>query len=194
MSNKPKILALAGSLRKDSWNKKMVKIAARGAEAAGAEVTFLDLKDYPMPIYDGDIEAAEGLPENAKKLKEIMLAHQGFLIASPEYNSSISAALKNFIDWTSRPTTPGEAGLICYTGKVASIMAASPGALGGLRGLVTVRSILGNIGVIVLPGQIAIAKAHEAFNAEGEINDEKQRESVEKLGASLANLLAKLHG
>src|SRR3954469_3729847 len=100
---KPRILAFAGSLRRDSFNKKLVKIAAHGARAAGADVTEIDLKELPLPVYDGDLETAEGLPQNAKKLKELFVAHQGLLIASPEYNSSISAALKNVIDWVSRP-------------------------------------------------------------------------------------------
>src|SRR5690349_9411572 len=121
MSDKPKILAFAGSLRKDSYNKKLVKIAIAGAQAAGAEVTYLDLKELPLPIYDQDIEDSEGLPENAKKLKEMMHAHQGLLLACPEYNSSITAALKNAIDWASRPATC-EAMLACFTGRVTSLM------------------------------------------------------------------------
>jgi chromate reductase, NAD(P)H dehydrogenase (quinone) len=191
MAYSPKILAFAGSLRKDSYNKKLVKIAAAGAQAAGADVTFVDLKDLPMPIYDEDIESAQGLPPNAKKFKQMMIAHDGVLIASPEYNSSISAALKNAIDWASRPE-PGETPLVAFDGKVAGLMAASPGALGGLRGLVTVRSILGNIKVIVLPDQIAVIKAHESFNADGSLKDSKQQAAVEKLGASVAGVLKKL--
>jgi chromate reductase, NAD(P)H dehydrogenase (quinone) len=121
----------------------------------------------------------------------MMIAHDGLLIASPEYNSSISAALKNAIDWASRPE-PNEAPLVAFDGKVAGLMAASPGALGGLRGLVTVRSILGNIKVMVLPDQIAVVKAHEAFNADGTLKDAKQQAAVEKLGATVAGMLKKL--
>src|SRR5690349_10389273 len=155
MAYTPKILAFAGSLRKDSFNKKLVKLAAAGAKSAGADVTYIDLKELPMPIFDEDLEAAQGMPENAKKFKQLMISHDGLLISAPEYNSSISAALKNAIDWASRPE-PNEAPLVAFDGKVVSLMAASPGALGGLRGLVTVRSILGNIKVIVLPEQIAV--------------------------------------
>src|SRR5579883_873289 len=159
-----KILCFAGSLRRDSLNKKLVKIGMKAAESAGAEVTYLDLKDLPLPVYDGDIEAESGLPENAKKLKEIMLAHHGLLIAAPEYNSSISGALKNAIDWASRPGE-GEPplSLACFAGKVAALLAASPGGYGGLRGLTHVRSILGNIKVIVIPEQYVLAQAHQAF-------------------------------
>src|SRR6185295_2879266 len=101
----PKILAFAGSMRKDSFNKKLIRVAAEGARSAGAEVTLIDLKDFPLPVYDGDLEAAEGLPAGAKKLKELFLQNQGLLIASPEYNSSIPGTLKNAIDWVSRPAT-----------------------------------------------------------------------------------------
>lgn len=191
MSGKPRIVCFAGSLRKDSHNKKLVKVAMAGAEKAGAEVTFVDLKDFPMPIYDGDIESADGLPENAKKLKAIFKAHQGFLIASPEYNSSFSAALKNAIDWTSRPE-PGEKSLECFAGKVAGIMAASPGALGGLRGLVTLRSMLENIQMMVIPNQVALSQSHESFDESGAIKDAKKHASVQLIGERLAEVAAKL--
>ena len=188
-----KILAFAGSSRIDSFNKKLVKVAAEGAREAGAEVTFIDLRDYPMPMYDGDLESKDGLPENAKKLKKIFLEHQGLLISSPEYNSSISALLKNTIDWVSRPEH-GEAPLACYDQKVVGLMAASPGLLGGLRGLVTVRSIFGNIKCTVIPEQVEVAKAGEAFNENGSLKDEKQEKSVKNIGAQVAIVSSKLHG
>jgi chromate reductase len=186
------ILAFAGSTREGSLNKKLVRIAAAGARAAGAEVTPLDLRDLPLPLYDGDLEARDGLPENARKLKALMLAHQGFLISAPEYNSSITGVLKNAIDWASRPA-PGEAPLACFTGKAAALMSASPGALGGLRGLVTVRSILGNIGVLLLPEQVAIPLAHQAFADDGPLKDAKKQAQIEGLGRKLTELLTKLH-
>lgn len=192
----PKILAFAGSLRAESFNKKLVKIAAEGARKSGAEVTYLDLRDLPLPIFDEDLEKKDGLPANARKLKDAMLAHQGFLISSPEYNSSISAALKNAIDWASRPTTgpdgKPEKPLECFAGKVAGLMAASPGALGGLRGLVHVRMILGNIQVTVLPDQVAVMKAHEAFDERGGLKDAKQHAMVEGIGAKVAHTVQKL--
>jgi chromate reductase len=191
MTNAPKILAFAGSTREASYNKKLVKIAAEGAKVAGAEITYVDLRDLPMPIYDEDLEAKEGLPENARKFKELLKEHQGLLIASPEYNSSITAVLKNAIDWASRPE-PGEQMLAAFTGKVAAIMSASPGGLGGLRGLIHVRSILSSINVLVLPEQKAISSAFQAFDEEGKLKDPKQQESVEQLGSKLATILAKL--
>jgi chromate reductase len=189
---KPRILAFAGSSRTDSFNKKLVKIAAKGAEQAGGEVTVADLRDFPMPLYDGDLEAREGLPPAAKAWKRLLMSHDGFLIASPEYNSSISALLKNAIDWASRTETEDEPPLICFKGKVASLMSASPGNLGGLRGLVTVRSILNNIGTLVLPEQVAISKAHEAFTEDDALKNVRQQASVEQLGAGLVQILQKL--
>lgn len=191
MANKPKILAFAGSTRTNSFNKKLVKIAAAGAQAAGAETTFLDLRDLALPIFDEDLEAKDGLPAGARKFKDLLLSHDGLLISSPEYNSSISAVLKNAIDWASRPA-PGETPLQCFNGKVAGLMSASPGALGGLRGLVHLRAILGNIRVLVLPDQVAISKAHEAFNPDGSLKDKNQQASIEKIGAAVATTVAKL--
>jgi len=189
---KPKILAFAGSTRSESSNKKLVKIAVNGAVDAGVEVTFIDLRDFPMPLYDGDLEQREGLSANTRKLKDLMLTHQGFLISSPEYNSSISGVLKNTIDWTTRQTE-GESPLACYKGKIAGLMSASPGGLGGLRGLVHVRSILENIGVLVIPDQVAIAKAHEAFTSDGTLKNKTQEEQVKNIGASVAKILIKLN-
>ena len=191
MTTTPKILAFSGSLRKGSFNQQLVKIAAGGAEAAGAEVTVVNLRELPLPVYDADLEEAEGLPENARTLKALMKAHSGFLIGSPENNSSVSAALKNAIDWASRPE-PGEPTLVCFRDKVAVIMSASPGGLGGLRGLVHLRSILGNISVLMLPDQKAIPGAGDAFDGNGSLKDAKQQEAIENLGAKLATVLAKL--
>jgi chromate reductase len=187
----PKILAFAGSLRTDSFNKKLVKIAAQGARNAGAEVTLVDLRELPMPLFDADLESSDGLPENAKKFKQLLLANDGLLIASPEYNSSFSGALKNAIDWASRREKDDEPPLACFTNKVAVLMSASPGALGGLRGLVQLRMTLSNLRVLVLPDQIAVSKAGEAFNPDGSLKDSKQQASIEKLGGALANFLRK---
>lgn len=188
-----KILAFAGSLRRKSFNQSMVNIAAEGAKEAGAEVTVIRLADYEMPIYNGDLEEAEGLPENAKKLKEIFLEHNGILIASPEYNSSISAALKNTLDWISRSHQENEKPLACFQGKYATIMSASPGGLGGLRGLVHLRAILSNIQVTVLPGQFALGGCMQAFDENRRMVDSSKEERVKNLGKDLATVLAKIH-
>jgi len=188
----PRILAFGGSLRRDSFNQKLAAIAAAGARAAGADVTLIALRDFPLPVFDQDLEDRDGLPAAAKSLKQLFREHHGLLIAAPEYNSSISGALKNAIDWVSRSETDDEPPLVAFTGKTAVLCAASPGALGGLRGLVHVRAILGNLGVTVLPDQVAVSKAHEAFKADGSLADEKQAARVKKLGTQLAHHLAKL--
>ncbi len=151
-----KILAFSGSSRKESYNQKLVKLAAQGAESAGAAVTVVNLADYPMPLYNQDVEAADGLPDKAREFKQLLIDHHGFLMASPEHNSSYSSLLKNAIDWASRSESKDEPPLIAFQGKLAVIMAMSPRALGGLRGLVPLRMLLSNIGVTVLPEQQAI--------------------------------------
>ena len=187
----PKILAFAGSTRTASYNKQLARFAADAARAAGAEVTLLDLRDYPLPLFDGDLEDLQGLPENAKKLKAIFREHDAFLIASPEYNSSITAVLKNTIDWVSRSESDDEPALAVYRGKAAALLSASPGALGGLRGLVHLRAILGNIGVIVLPDQVAVPKAHEVFDDKGGLKDERSAGQVTRLAQGLVDFLRK---
>jgi NAD(P)H-dependent FMN reductase len=187
----PRILALAGSARRDSFNKKLIRIAVSGAREAGAEVTLIELEDYPLPLFNQDEEAAAGLPPNGRKLKDLFLSHQGLLIASPEYNSSITPLLKNTLDWVSRPVA-GEPPLACYIDKTAVLMSASPGALGGLRALVHVRAILGNIGVVVLPATISIPSAAQAFAADGSLADAKKQAQVSQLGAALAGHLGRL--
>jgi len=189
MSKPIKILAFSGSTRNDSLNKKTVAIAARGARAAGAEVELIDLRDYAMPIYEGDLEDAEGLPEGAKALREKFFEAQGLLISSPEYNGSLPPVLKNTIDWLSR-TQEGETPLLPYQGKAAVIMAASPGGLGGVRVLAHLRQILSNVGVLVLPEQRGLAKAHEYLDGDGALTDPKQVAALEGLGARLATFLA----
>lgn len=192
MAYQPKILAFAGSLRKDSLNKKLIKIAVRGAKEAGAEVTLIDLKDYPLPIYDQDIEDAQGLPENALKLKELMLKHDGFLLSCPEYNSSMSAVFKNVIDWTSRKASDDEVYLCCFIDKCVGLMSASPGVLGGLRGLVHVRAMFGNIYSYVIPQQKSISQADKGFDSEGNLKDAKAQADILNIGKNLTQFITKL--
>jgi chromate reductase, NAD(P)H dehydrogenase (quinone) len=187
-----KILAFAGSVRKSSFNKTLVKIAAEAARSAGAEVTYLDFADLAFPLYDEDWEAAEGLPDSVITFKALLRSHQGFLMACPEYNSSITPLLKNAIDWASRPE-PNQPSLVCFKDKVTGLMSASPGALGGLRGLVHVRSILGNIGVLVLPGQVAIGKADQAFDSSGNLTDPAQQTAIIELSRKLVTIVSQLN-
>jgi NAD(P)H-dependent FMN reductase len=185
MSDAPRILALAGSLRAGSFNRRLLAVAADGARAAGADVRGIDLRDFPLPVYDADLESASGLPPAVLALKERFRAAEGLLVASPEYNAAISGTLKNVFDWVSRPA-PGEKPLACFKGKVAALCAASTGALGGIRGLASVRLILGNLGVVLLPDQVALPKAAEAFDDDGNVVDPARRKSLTELGAALA--------
>ncbi|MDA8127468.1 MAG: NAD(P)H-dependent oxidoreductase [Betaproteobacteria bacterium] len=161
----PKILAFSGSTRRDSWNRKLIQSAADAARAAGGDVSLIDLADYPLPLYDGDLEERDGVPDNAQRLKALFKEHDALLIASPEYNSSMPPLLKNTIDWVSREWQ-GESGLVPYHGKVAAIASASPGTFGGMRMLPHLRQILNALGVLVLPGQFSLPHAETAFDAE----------------------------
>ena len=191
MSRPAKLIAFAGSTREASWNKKLVKIAAEGAREAGAEVTLIDLGDYPMPVYDQGLEEKEGVHENAMKLQTLFKEHDGFIISSPEHNSSYPALIKNVIDWASRKSDAADS-LEAFRGKTAVIMGASPGGLGGLRALVPLRMLLGNIGITVIPEQRAVGKTYEVFDDAGQIKDPDTEAAVKGLGAKLAEVTAKL--
>ncbi len=175
------LLFLAGSIRKESYNRKLAKYAYEYAKELGADAKLIELKDYDMPLYNGDLEEEKGVPENAKKLKKEFADCCGFFIANPEYNSSITPLLKNTLDWISRKSEKDEANLIAYTGKVAAMAAASPGALGGLRSLLVLRMMLSNIGVHVMPDQVAVPAAHNVFDEKGDIKDEKYAKMVKNL-------------
>ncbi len=174
---KPKILVFAGSACSQSLNKKLARLGASAVEMAGGEVTLIDRRDFPMPIYEGDLEAAEGVPPNAMKLKELFKAHHGFLISSPENNASVSSLLKNTIDWVSR-AIPREGGKVTYEGKVAAIVSATAGQPGGICGLEHLRQILAGLGVLVLPGQLGIAAAGSAFDNSGTLKDTRNQKAL----------------
>jgi chromate reductase, NAD(P)H dehydrogenase (quinone) len=193
MAKKLKILAFAGSLREHSYSKRVVKTAVKGAENAGADVTYIDLHDFPMPIYNAD-DYEKSFDENALKLQRILSENHGLLICSPEYNGSLSGALKNAIDWTSRPNDEFRMGA-AFSGKIGAIMTESPGGFGGIRCLGHLRSILSILGVNVLPSEIAVGKVHEMFDGNDEtMTDEKMKTLLENLGASLVDTLGKIHG
>ena len=194
MARKPKILAFAGSLREHSFSKRVVKTAMTGAGDAGAEITYVDLRDYPMPIYNEDDQKENGFDPNASKLQKLLMEHDGLLIASPEYNGSLTGALKNMLDWTSRQSDEYKMYEV-FKGKFAAIMTESPGAFGGIRCLGHLRGVLTIMQVNVLPTEIAVGKVHAMFDGDGaEMTDEKMKGVLENLGASLADMLKKTHG
>lgn len=173
-----KILAFAGSLRKESFNKKLIKIAIKGASEAGGSVTHIELNDYPLPLYNADIQS-EKFPDAGRKLKELFWGHDALLIATPEYNSGVPGLLKNMIDWVSRPLDANEAHLSCFKGKIAALVSASVGPYGGIRAMAQLRSILQNIQCLVIP------QTHQACNVAEGFKDESR---IKQVGAALTQL------
>lgn len=186
----PKILAFSGSTREGSHNRKLIALGAEAVRAAGADVTVLDLRDYRLPVYDNDLEN-HGMPDNAQRLAELFSEHQGFLIASPEYNSGYSPLVKNTIDWVTR-VKPGSVILTPFAEKFAGLMAASPGGFGGLRGLLQLRTVLSSIKVHVLHHQVTISSAHEAFDDSGKLKNPSHQKAVEGVAGELVRILTKL--
>ena len=182
-----KILAFAGSTRTGSVNGKLLDALVPLVEAEGAEVTRVDLREYEMPLYNGDIEAERGVPESARRLKALMIAHDGMLIASPEYNGSITPLLKNTLDWCSRKEEGDPGPLAAYADKTAAIVSISGGVFGGIRGLVPLRLLLSNLGMLVLPIQIAVGGAAEAFDEDGSLRNK----GTETLARSMARSLVR---
>lgn len=184
--SRPKILLFAGSLRTGSFNEKLAVAAAKALAAAGGEVTRISLSDYPLPIYDADLEAAEGLPEPAIRLKELFLSHPGVFLASPEYNAGVTPLLKNTIDWVSRRHAEGEPPLAALRNRAFAIAAASPGGFGGMRGLLMLRQILAvGAGAVVIPEQVTISNAAKAFDEDGELVEDMRRRQLDNLADSL---------
>lgn len=183
-----RILAFTGSLRKKSLNKKLLLTTIDGATEAGAEVDLIDLKSLALPIYDGDLEEESGLPPSLTNFCERVRLAQGLLIASPEHNSSLPAALKNVIDWASRDR--GDAGEgCCFKGKVVALIAATPGGHGATGGLEHLRQVLENVGALTIEPQFGLAKAHEAFDEADKLIDSDHDEQARKIGEELVQAL-----
>jgi NAD(P)H-dependent FMN reductase len=181
----PKILVLAGSARLDSVNRKLARETVEALRNSGVEATLADLRDFPMPIYDGDLEAGQGMPPAAAALKQLAREHDGFAIASPEYNGSFPALLKNALDWISRPE-PGDRPLEVFRGKVAAILSASPSPGGGKRGLHQLRELLEMMSVTVIPEQLTVAKSSAAFSATGQLVRAEDVAGLQAVAAALA--------
>jgi NAD(P)H-dependent FMN reductase len=185
----PKVLVLAGSIRTGSFNARLAAIAAKEIARAEAEVTRISLLDFPMPLYDGDLEARAGPPENAIKLKRMFCAHQGVFIASPEYNASLTPLLKNTIDWISRVRENKEPPLSAYRNRVFALGAASNGTYGGMRSIMALRQTLElGCGALVIPEQISVREAGHAFDENDELKDERSAALLRTLARRLVEL------
>ena len=180
LSAETKVLALAGSTREGSYNKKLVNDAAEIARQSGATVTVIDLKNYELPFFDEDLEASQGIPDRAKEIRQLMGQSDVIFIASPEYNGSLSAVLKNVIDWASRDSADGKPSP-AFKGKKFVIMSASPGGGGGVRGLAHLRNILGNVGGVVVEQQVLVPKAYEAFDQQGHLKNPATQQELQNL-------------
>jgi NAD(P)H-dependent FMN reductase len=187
-----KILAFAGSTRTQSWNKRLLKIAAAGATETGAEVTVVDLRDFPLPLYDGDLEAADGVPAPALRFRELLLASRGFLIVSPEHNGSVSAVLKNTLDWCSRPVD-GQDGLLPYKRKLVALAGTSISPYGAVRAIGHLRSIMSKMGAIVLGEEVTVPFATQAFGEAGDLVNPALQTLAKQLGANLARTVENLN-
>ncbi|QHE74650.1 NADPH-dependent FMN reductase [Hydrogenophaga sp. PBL-H3] len=174
------LLVFAGSTRSQSFNRKLATVAAGRAQAEGAQVTHIELADFDLPIYNAELEA-RGTPAAAVRLKELFHAHPAWIIASPEYNGSYTALLKNTIDWVSSPIKGDPlwaSGAKPFAGKVVGLLSASPGALGGLRSLSHLTPLLLNLQCWVAPKQFALSRAGEAFDPDGQLSTEAARNAV----------------
>lgn len=190
-----KLLFFAGSARDASYNKRLARLGAEIGEANGLAATFLDLADYPLPLYDADLQALDGVPENALKLEALMKVHTGIFIAAPEYNASITPLLKNALDWVSRVRIEGEEPLAVFKTRVFALGSVSPGGMGGLRGLNTVRTVLElGLNALVLPDQFAVPKAADAFDDNGHLTNKDAQERFKHLIQKLARAAHVLHG
>jgi chromate reductase len=182
-----RLLFFAGSAREGSYNKKLARLAQHIATANGIEGVFVDLRGYPMPLYDGDLEAEQGPPAKAAEFKALLGEYQGVFIACPEYNSSITPLLKNTLDWVTRVRAEGETGLEVYRTRVFAISGASPGYYGAMRSLLTVRQVLAvGIGAMVIPQQLALPRANNAFEEDGSLKDEAQQKMLTGVVEALA--------
>lgn len=179
---RPRILVFAGSTRAGSLNAKLAALAVKAIAARDAEPTWISLADYAMPIYDGDLEAASGVPDGARRLRDQMIAHHGIFIATPEYNQSVPPLLKNAIDWVSRVRPENANAPSPFKGRVFAIGSASPGHFAGVRSALHLRQILElPLGATVIPDQISIPSASSAFAGDGGFADDKQARRLDEV-------------
>jgi NAD(P)H-dependent FMN reductase len=183
-----KILVIPGSLRSGSLNAKLAAVAAHELVQMGAEVTRVSLSDFPLPIYDGDLQAKSGVPKHAVNLKRMIGAHHGVLIVTPEYNSSVPALVKNTIDWVSRVQDVHESRGDVFKGRVFAIASASGGRLGGTRALAALRLILTACHATVIPNQLALSFADQAYDEMDHLKHAADSEALKALARQLIDI------
>lgn len=188
----PKILVFAGSLRVGAFSASTADAAMKELALQGADVTRISLGDYPLPIMDQDLEKDHGVPESALKLAQQLAAHDGLLIASPEYNASIPPLLKNAIDWVSRVRRDRGRPFKPFEGKVAGLCSSSDGNFAGMRGLYHLRAVLMACQVEVITPQLSVARASEAFDEDGQLREERLRHQLETVCRTLIERAAML--
>jgi chromate reductase, NAD(P)H dehydrogenase (quinone) len=185
----PRILVIPGSLRTGSHNARLAALAAKELLLAQAEVTRISLDDYPLPLFDADLAAASGPPQAAAQLKRMLIAHQGVFITSPEYSASVTPLLKNTIDWISRVRDRGEPTYAAFKGRVFAIGSATNSGSGGLRSLMALRQILElGCGALVIPEQVAVPRAEEAFDDKDNLKDETLAAALKAMARRLVEL------
>ena len=181
----PKILVIPGSSRGNSFNTRLAASAFRIFSSLDCEVTRISLNDYPLPLYNGDLETRKGAPEQAVKLARIFDLHDGIMLVSPEYNGSISPLLKNALDWVSRIKGDNQGNIVPYEGKIFALASASPGSLGGIRGLSHIRDIMTSVGATTIAQQVAVSGAASAFDDMDNLTNEHVNNKLNGLCDSL---------
>jgi len=185
----PKILVIPGSLRIGSHNARLAALAVKELALAEAEVTRISLEDYPLPLFDADMAAGSGLPQPAVRLKQMLMAHRGVFITSPEYSASVTPLLKNAIDWVSRGREGAEPTYAAFKNRVFAIGSATASSSGGLRSLMALRQILElGCGALVLPEQVSVPGAEQAFDDMDNLKDETAAAAMRAMARRLVEL------
>lgn len=188
----PRILIFAGSARSGAYSGKTADAGQKALALQGAEVTRISLGDYPLPIFDQDMEKHDGIPESAMKLARLIDRHDGLLVATPEYNGSLPPLLKNSIDWVSRVRRDGNQVLKPFSGKVAALCSSSEGQFAGVRAINHLRAVLVRCRVDVIVPECSVPNGADAFDDRGDFRDERLRRAMENVASALAERAAQL--